>query len=73
MKPKRPKGLSAAQIAARKEAKKRELEKAKAAMRKPKPPPRQKGTHYHEPEAPLPSHYAPDAQWFRDGGWSGKR
>jgi hypothetical protein len=53
--------------------------KAKMTMPSPKPkqtvkrPGPHRGTHWHEKEAPLPAHYGPDAQWIKDGGWSGKR
>ena len=50
--------------------------KAKMTMpaTKPNPPePKHRGTHWHEPEALLPRHYGIDAQWIKDGGWSGKR
>ena len=62
----------AAKDAAKKKEAKAKL-KAEMAAARPKTPVFHKGTHYHEPEDPLPPHYAPDAQWIKDGGWSGKR
>ena len=71
-KKKRPwKLLEASRADKRAIAKANEHRRLKEAMApRPKPPP-QKGTHYHEPDDDRG--LDPEAQWIKDGGWSGKR